>query len=1004
MRNIKKHFLNNIVFYIIAVLALLVAFVNYNISYFGENPFALKYPLENPVQAAFADNYHYYVTDSSYTIASADRENCLAYVIKGGDAENTFDHADTIAAGSDGVLYVHDKSYRDDGNCAYRERILKFTGKGRNREILYEVQTADENGTQIIYLDSLRFMNDTLYFSEIDEDGIHVKRIDGDIAEDCAFMPLDGANDSVMDSTFSNDFDISAVLMNGDVYTCRNGENKLIYHAREFDTNEYFSLITEIAYGEDNILYANDTGQRRVLSITDDQISTVIEQNAFNEDKPEEFAMCPIYSGLNISGNTISLLTTEYKYDDTIGKQNYFYRIAVSDSNGNSLFYDNSLEVSIGRRITVFSIYAAIFLMVCIAGYFMIRIISIVRQNGIAQVRIQLIVLVTAIVVTFGVSFSVFQSSSKRFSDESAANLSNIAYLIDAKLDKDIVKDIGSPDMYFSDEYEILNESIMDVLKSDVNKNRNVYAVLYKVYNNVICEVYRNDSLHGIMYPMAGVYDGSVEEEIAEKQICYVSQDYELSEGNYTLSLIPSYDTDGEVIAFIEVGTDYNYFVQENDRLFKKLLLTAAMAVIIIMLMFSELMNGASVFCERKISLAKKTDNDPEIIRPIAFLIFFTANITTAFLPIYGTSLWNESFPLPSELAAAFPLSAELILSALSALLSGSLIKKTGVRPMCISGALFYVTGNLLSAFAENLWVLICANSICGIGGGMLTIAVNTWITGLGDEQKQNKGFVHYNAAFLAGMNCGTVIGSMIWENFGVKSAYMTAAVCAVLIVICTLLLIEKRKLAASEKYEKEKFYLRNFLTLDMMRYFICLAVPYLICASFLSYYFPIVAERNQLSATEISVAFLISGLISIYAGSAIGEVVTNHLGVRKVMILASFIYAAALLYLVISPSIASCYVVIVMFATADSFGLSAQSVYFVSMPEVKKIGQSRALGINSTIESITSAFGSVIFGAALLLGERRGIFLIAAIFSALLLLFIIGGRRNAKLDTSGNE
>lgn len=109
MRNIKKHFLNNIVFYIIAVLALLVAFVNYNISYFGENPFASEYPLENPVQAAFADNYHYYVTDSSYTIASADRENCLAYVIKGGDAENTFDHADTIASSSKEICKLRNR-------------------------------------------------------------------------------------------------------------------------------------------------------------------------------------------------------------------------------------------------------------------------------------------------------------------------------------------------------------------------------------------------------------------------------------------------------------------------------------------------------------------------------------------------------------------------------------------------------------------------------------------------------------------------------------------------------------------------------------------------------------------------------------------------------------------------------------------------------------------------------------------------------------------------------
>lgn len=144
--------------------------------------------------------------------------------------------------------------------------------------------------------------------------------------------------------------------------------------------------------------------------------------------------------------------------------------------------------------------------------------------------------------------------------------------------------------------------------------------------------------------------------------------------------------------------------------------------------------------------------------------------------------------------------------------------------------------------------MLICANSICGMGGGILTIAVNTWITGFADEEHQNNGFVHYNAAFLAGMNCGTVIGSLIWENFGITAAYMTAVASAALIVIATLLLIEKRKVTVKKEPKKEKLSLKYFITLQMLRYFICLAIPYLICASFLSYYFPILAEKNLLS------------------------------------------------------------------------------------------------------------------------------------------------------------
>lgn len=1005
MKKIKNHFLNNNVFYIIIILTLLASFVNYNIAYIGENPFVSKYFLENPAQAVFADGFHYYLTDSSYTIAVTDGSDRLIYVIEGGNAENTFDYADAVITGNDGALYVHDKSYQDDGVCAYRERILKFTENGKRREVLYEVQTVGEDGEQILYLDSPKYINNVLYFSEITENGVCVKGIIGNNAEEFTFMPLSGANDLAADSSFNNDLDISVVLMNGDIYTFENGENKLLYCAREYDTDEYCSLITEIAYGDTGILYANDTGQRRILSVSSDKVICEIEKGYFDEERINEFASYPIYTGLNVYGDTISVLSSEYSYDSATDESDYFYYIAAADRYGNRIFYGNEIGISIKRRILILSVYAAILLIVCIAVLTAFKLASIIRNTNISQIKTQFLILVTAIAVTFSVSVSVFQSGSERFSEESASNLANIAYLIDASIDKEIVKSIDSPDAYFEKNYKLLDDGISDILKSGVNADRNVYAVIYKVYNNVICEIYRNDFYHGVMYPMAGSYRGSIEESIAENKSCYISQDYELSEGSYTFSLIPSYDTSGNLTAFIEVGTDYNYFVQENNRLFKKLLLTSSMAVIIIMLLFSEFMNGVSAFRAKKNCLERKAEKSPEVIRPIAFLIFFTANITTAFLPIYGTSVWNEDFPLPVEIAAAFPISAELIFSALSAFLSGFAIKKAGIKSMCIIGAAFYLIGNLISAFAFNLWILIGANGICGIGGGMLTIAVNTWITGFKKERQQNKGFVHYNAAYLSGMNCGTVIGAMIWENYGTKAAYVTAAGCTCLIVLCVLFLIEKREISDGKVRKKEPLALRSFVTPGILRYFICLAIPYLICASFLSYYFPIIAEQNLLSASEISMAFLISGVISIYAGSSIGEAVINRLGVKKAMVFASSVYAAALLYLAVRPCAASCYAVIAAFAAADSFGLSALSVYFISMPEVKKLGESRALGIDSTIESIASASGSVIFGAALLAGERIGILMIGSIFAALLLIFIIGGKlHDAKSDTSRNQ
>ena len=484
------------------------------------------------------------------------------------------------------------------------------------------------------------------------------------------------------------------------------------------------------------------------------------------------------------------------------------------------------------------------------------------------------------------------------------------------------------------------------------------------------------------------------EERIAAEDDYDVCYEFALSEGTYMYALVPVYDNEHNAIAFIEAGMDYGTFQTETKSLYTKVLMLAVMAVIIVMLLFTELMHTGHAFLLKKESKKKGGICLPDLIRPISFLFFMIANMSTAFLPIYGMKLWNDSFPMQAEVAAALPLSAEMVFAAIAAFLCGYFVQKAGVKAVCILGAGAYIVGNLLSAFSPNLWMLIVANSVCGIGSGFLTIGLNTWAASYEEESMQNKGFIHINAAYLAGLNCGTVIGSLIWENFGVAAVYFVAAAGAVVIILFSLWMIGKIDVVPEETDDGEGGKLKDLFTPSVIRFFLCITVPYLVCTAFLEYFFPIEAELNGLSATHISMAFLLSGLISIYIGSSMAEPITEKLGVKKAMVLASFIYGAALFYLVINPTIWSCYVVVVLFAIADSFGLSAQSVYFSSLDEVKHVGQSKALGVNSTVESITSAGGSLIFGAALLLGTRKGIFVIASMFVILMAVFMIGERK----------
>lgn len=1000
---IKENWKKNKVFYLISVIVLIAAVISIFSEYLGENPFAEKVDLVNPVQVCIGENRNYFIDESSERILITDKKNRLIKIIKGGDSEKTFEYVENISCDKAGAIYIHDRSFDEDGTTILSERIIKFNQNGKREKLIYETETLDEDGKQIALIDGMKVMDEKLYFCKITKKGVKVFRENGKNMQELTFASYDNKQDSIVDVDFSKDknsYKIAIVLKNGDVKVLSERNSQSIYVAREHDTEEYFSLISEVTYSDNGDMYLCDIGQRQVyrISASTSQIETIISRGKFSIEGLEEFAELPLYTGLNNSNGTLSILTAEYIYDEINDEEIYSYGLVAIEESGEELFYCDSLNISMQRRIITVCLYLAIIIMFSIFVYAAIKMIRLLKKFELeGNVKIQLIMLATALVVTVCVSYVIFDSCNSRFVNEAASNLCNIAYLIGEKVDSGDLAEIDTPDDYFSEEYKRIDTCVRNVLKSKINKDNNVYCVLYKVKNDIVCEAYRDDLVHGSMYPMAGKYSGSIEEEIAKKNSYDISYEFALSEGTYMYALIPMYDENGDVLAFIETGTDYSTFNEENNSLYIKVLMLAAMAVIIIMLLFSEILCGLQAVREEKKAKREKRMCPPEVIRPLSFLFFAIANISTAFLPIYGMKLWNEKFPVPAELAAAFPLSMELIFAAVSAFVCGFIIRKAGIKAICILGGVLYISGNLLSAFAGNLWILILANAVCGTGSGCLSLALNTWAASYEEEEKQNRGFIHINAAYLAGLNCGTVIGSLIWESFGIRAAYFCGAIGAGVLILLCIIMIHKIEVVLEEEDDGESGSLKDLLSPSVIRYFLCICVPYLICTAFLEYFFPIEAEASGLSAAHISMAFLLSGLISIYTGSSLAEPITAKIGTKKAMMLASFLYAAALIYLVINPTIMSCYVVVVLFALADSFGLSAQSVYFSSMPQVKKAGQSKALGVNSTVESITSACGSLIFGAVLAFGTQKGILIIAVVFSALLVVYALAERNKNK-------
>lgn len=77
------------------------------------------------------------------------------------------------------------------------------------------------------------------------------------------------------------------------------------------------------------------------------------------------------------------------------------------------------------------------------------------------------------------------------------------------------------------------------------------------------------------------------------------------------------------------------------------------------------------------------------------------------------------------------------------------------------------------------------------------------------------------------------------------------------------------------------------------------------------------------------------------------------------------------------------------MLGIADSFGLVAQTNYFLGLKASVDLGQGQALGYYSNVKKVGQMLGPFIFGSFLGFGNKIGVGIIAVTTGGALLLFI---------------
>lgn len=136
--------------------------------------------------------------------------------------------------------------------------------------------------------------------------------------------------------------------------------------------------------------------------------------------------------------------------------------------------------------------------------------------------------------------------------------------------------------------------------------------------------------------------------------------------------------------------------------------------------------------------------------------------------------------------------------------------------------------------------------------------------------------------------------------------------------------------------------------------------------------------------------------MLVIYIGPLLSKYLLKVLGAKRSVVLASLCMALNMGLFVLVPNIFIVLADMVVLSVVISFAYTCQYTYFEGLDECEEAGMGNAMGIYSMFENIGQTLGPVIYGAALMLGNRKGISLLFLLMFLLVCMFLkLGKKRN---------
>lgn len=489
---------------------------------------------------------------------------------------------------------------------------------------------------------------------------------------------------------------------------------------------------------------------------------------------------------------------------------------------------------------------------------------------------------------------------------------------------------------------------------------------------------------------------------------CMQVSDVRLSEGKGTSGSFLDLPADqNNSVMHLEADIDETYI---RGRVLKATINTLITTVTAIMIAVEILMFLLGLFVGKERNRRKKVDNKEALtieefglVRGLSFFFASFRFMSVAFMSIVLVQIYTPVYVwghmIPYEILISLPMAGQVFVAMITSYLSGLVIHRIGWKRTTLMGVVLMMMGTLASSFARVPIPFILAQMLVGTGLGFAKMGIDIYAVAVSSEDDMSKYTSGSNAGIIVGFSCSAALGALIASIFGYSGAYlvMTALGGGVFLLILFFGMDVASREEEEEGPDTEVEEVKG-ADLRFPVYLLTVIIPYFFIMMFVDYFFPVYANSIGITTDVIGYVMLIYGIVTAYVGTPLCPVLTEKMRTKVLMPVILLILALGLFIFSVRNNIVAAAVIVALIGLADGIMPSVQFKYVYELPFAKKIGFSRALGIEGFFSNLIGAAAPVIFGVVMMFGNG-GLALVAALIASCALVFILINRSFSAKD-----